>query len=321
MTGGIQTQVNAQQAIAVAGDFCSGNPRAFVNAGQGGLVSGPNGVIVGLFAWLSQSAVDNDGAPAIVNNYGAGPVAGLIHRQQQGLIVTYLQDATMQVVPGVQLAVMNEGDLFVVNNGAAQALPGMKAYANFANGQASFAATGSAGSASATGSIAAGAGASATGTITNNIFTAVSALSGTFVNGGVLAGTNVATGTRIVNQVTPLLPGEALGGLGRYVVSIPEQNVASTSISESWGVFTAASALVGTFAPGQPLSGTNVPAGSVIVSQLTGPTGGLGTYITNLTGTAASTTITAGTNVETKWIAMSSALPGELVKISSWPLG
>ena len=133
--------------------------------------------------------------------------------------------------------------------------------------------------------------------------------------GGVLTGTNVATGTTIVSQ----LSGTA-GGLGTYAVSIPNQSVASTTISETWGVFNAASALVGTFGVGQTLTGTNVPAGSVITALGTG-TGGLGTYITNLTGTAGSTTITAATNVETKWVCMSVGASNELVKMSSQPLG
>ena len=38
MSKGIQTQVNAMQAPAVAGDWADGNPRAFVDAGQGALV-------------------------------------------------------------------------------------------------------------------------------------------------------------------------------------------------------------------------------------------------------------------------------------------
>lgn len=316
MSLGIQTQVNAQQAPAVAGDWASGNPRAFVDAGQGALVTGANGAVVGRFVWLSKSSLDNDNAPAVVNNTGTGPVAGIIHRGQQGLITTFLADSSMSLIPGTQTAVCSAGDLWVKNDGATAALVGQKAYANYADGKVSFAATGAPGTASATGSIAAGAGANATGTINNNIFTAVSALTGTFVNGGVLTGTNVATGTRIVNQVLPLLAGEALGGLGRYVVSIPGQTVASTVITESWGVFTAASVLVGAFGVGDTLSGSGVTAGTTIVGLGTG-TGGLGTYIVDLTQTAGSTTITAGITVETRWVAMSAGNVGELVKIST----
>lgn len=321
MSKGMQTQVGAQQAPAVAGDWASGNARFFVNAGQGALVAGALGVIVGRFAWWNAGQIDNDNAPAIVNSFGTGPVTGLVHRQQQGLITTYLADASMVVVPGTELALTSSCDMWVKNDGATAALVGQKAYASFADGSVSFAAAATPSTASATGSIAAGATAAATGVINGNIFTATAALSGTFVNGGVLSGTGVATGTAIINQVTPLLSGEALGGLGRYVVSIPNQTVASTTITENWGVFTVASALVGLFGPGQTLTGSGVTAGTYIVSQLTGATGGVGTYLVNLTQTAGSTTITGGTNVETKWIAMSAGLPGELVKISSHLLG
>lgn len=321
MSKGIQTQVGAQQAPAIAGDWASGNPRFFVDAGQGGLVAGPNGVTIGRFAWYSASQIDNDNAPAVVNNFGTGPVTGILHRQQQGLITTFLSNSGMVVPAGLELALCSGGDLWVKNDGTTTALVGQKAYASFADGSVSFAATATPGTASATGSIAAGATAAATGVISGNIFTATAALSGTFVNGGVLSGTGVATGTAIINQVTPLLAGEALGGLGRYVVSIPNQTVASTTITESWGVFTVASALVGLFGPGQTLTGTGVSAGTYIVSQLTGATGGVGTYLVNLTQTAGSTTITGGINVETKWIATTSGLSGELVKISSHLLG
>lgn len=316
-----QLQVNVQPAPGVVGDFCTANPRFSALAGPGGFVAGPSGTYVGRFAWASFSAVDTDGAPADVNNYGTGPVTGFIHREQQGLITTYLDHASLLVPAGFPITVMDGGDFWVVNDGAAAAYPGMKAYANYADGKATFAASGAPSTASATGSIAAGAGASATGTIVDNIFTATAALSGTFVAGGVLTGSGVATGTAIVAQVLPLLSGEALGGLGRYSVSIAGQSVASTTISETWGVFTAASALSGTFGPGDTLTGSGVSSGTVIISQLTGTTGGLGTYIVNLTQTASSTTITGGTSVETKWYCRSTGAVGELVKISSQPQG
>ncbi len=317
---GFQTQVNVQPAPAVEGDFANGNPRFVVPAAQGGLVAGAAGVIVGRFAWANYTAADSDGAPAVVSNNGAGPVTGFVHREQQGLIVDYLSEASLKIQPGFAVTLYDGGDFFVKNTGSNQALPGMKAYANFADGKVTFAATGSASTASATGSIAAGAGASATGTIVGNIFTATAALSGTFVIGGVLTGTGVATGTTIVSQ----LSGTA-GGLGTYAVSIPEQNVTSTTISETWGVFTAASALVGTFGVGDSLSGPGgssdpVADGTVITALGTG-TGGLGTYIVNKTQTSSSATVTAATSVETKWVAMSSGLTNELVKISSQPLG
>lgn len=311
-----QSQVNVQPAPAVAGDFASTNPRGSVLAGPGGLVAGVAGAIIARFAWVTNAQVDGDNAPAAVYNSGAGAPQGFIHREQQGLIPNYLQVYSMMVPAGFPITVMAFGDFWVVNDGATTAYPGQKAYANFADGKATFAATASAATAVATGTIAAGAGASATGVIQDSIFTATGSLSGTFVIGGVLSGTNVATGTQIVSQLLPLQSGETVGGLGRYTVSIAGQTVASTTISETWGVFTAVSGLTGLFAVGSVLTGTSVPAGSTITALGTG-TGGLGTYITNLTGTASSTAITGTVNVETKWFARSQAAPGELVKMSS----
>lgn len=321
-----QSQVNVQPAPGIVGDFCSANPRFSVLAGPGGLVAGPLGAYVGRFAWTSSSQQDADSAPAAVNNFGSGLVAGFIHREQQGLITDYLQIASLLVPAGFPITVMDGGDFWAINDGAAAAFPGMKAYAKYADGKVTFAATGAPGTASATGSIAAGAGASATGTIVGNLFTATAALTGTFVAGGVLTGTGVATGTAIVNQVLPLASGEALGGLGRYNVSLGNQNVVSTTISETWGVFTAASALSGTFGVGDTLTGPGgssdpVATGTYIVAQLTGTAGGLGTYLVNLTQTSTSATVTAGTSIETKWYARSAGAVGELVKISSQPQG
>ena len=312
---GFQKSVNTQPAPAVAGDFASANPRASVLAGPGGLVAGPNGLIVGRFAWLSASVVDANDAPAIANNFGAGVPAGFVHREQQGLITTYLAESAMMIPSGFEVTVMDAGDYWCVNDGATQALYGMKAYANFADGKVTFAAAGAGSTASATGSIAANTG-SFTGSIADDILTLTAVGSGVAVPGGTISGTGVATSTKILSQVTPLLAGEAIGGIGRYVVNIPEQTVASTTISETYGTFTAASGLSGQFGVGDSLSGTNVVAGTTITALGTG-TGGLGTYIVDNNTVVASTVITAGTNFETKWICRSPGLPGELVKISS----
>lgn len=318
-----QTQVNVQPAPAVAGDFASSNPRASVLAGPGGLVAGPNGCSVGRFAWASFSQIDADGAAAAVNNFGSGPVTGFVHRAQQGQINNYLQVYSMLIPAGFNMDLMDAGDFWVVNSGAAAAYPGQKAYAIFSTGLASFAATGSPGTANTTaGSIAAGAGAHATGTIVGNLFTATAALTGTFVIGGVLTGSNVATGTQIVSQLTPLLSGEATGGLGRYAVSLAGQSVASTTITESWGVFTSGATQTGLFGAGDTLTGPGgssdpVATGTVIQSQLTGTAGGTGTYVVNLTQTSSTATITAALSVETKWYCRSQGAVGEIVKISS----
>jgi hypothetical protein len=210
---------------------------------------------------------------------------------------------------------MSGGSFWVKNDGLTEALVGQKAYANFADGKVSFAVTAAPlGATSSAGSIAANT-AAVTGSIAGDILTVTAVGSGVLVPGGILSGTGVAAGTQILSQLTG-----AAGGIGTYVVSIPEQAVASTAIAETYGTFTAGGTLVGVFGIGDVLSGSGVTAGTTITALGTG-TGGAGTYIVQTTQTASSTAITAGTDVETKYVAMSAGLPGELVKISSNLLG
>jgi hypothetical protein len=69
-------------------------------------------------------------------------------------------------------------------------------------------------------------------------------------------------------------------------VTIPGQNVASTTISETHGVLTVTAMTSGAYAVGQSLSGTGVTAGTTITALGTG-TGQTGTYIVDTTQTAS----------------------------------
>lgn len=313
---GFQSQVNVNPAPAVEGDWATKNPRQFYPAGPGGLVAGPNGVTVGRFCWVTPPN-DWDAAPSRASNTGSGPVAGLLHRQQQAFITTYLSTTSNVLPAGSPLALATFCDMWVRNAGPTAALYGMKAFASYADGQATFAAAGAtpATQASVTGAIAAST-ASVTGSIADDVLTVTAVGSGTLVAGGTLSGTNVATGTKIVSQ----LSGTA-GGVGTYRVSIPNQTVASTTISETYGTLTVSAVASGSLGIGDVITGTGVTAGSTIRQQLTGAAGGTGTYAVDPTQTAGSTTITVYGNIETKWICMMNVLPGELVKISSQPIG
>jgi len=314
MSSGFQQQVYVQPAVAVAGDFASANPWASADAGPGALVAGALGVTIGRFVWTVPPQ-DPDGTPGVAQNFGAGNVTGFVHREQQGLNTTFLSYAGMLIPKGFMVTAMIAGDYWAVNDGATQALPGQKVYADLATGKASAAAAGTplAGG-SATGSIAASTG-SFTGSISGNVLTITAVGSGVVVPGGTLSGTGVASGTQVTSQI-----GGTPGGIGTYEVNIPEQTVASTTISETYGTFTAASGLTGTFGVGQSLSGTNVVAGTSITALGTG-TGGLGTYVVNNNTVVGSTAISSVSNVETNFYCRSSALPGELMKISSWKQG
>jgi hypothetical protein len=109
--------------------------------------------------------------------------------------------------------------------------------------------------------------------ITGNILTVGAVVTGAFVVGGVLSGTGVTTGTAIVKQLTG-----TPGGVGTYQVSAI-QNVATTTITQSYGLMTVAAVASGTLAVGQVISGGTTAVGSTITAQASGTAGGAGTYV------------------------------------------
>lgn len=321
--GDFPNQVGTIQAPGVEGDWASANPRASVLAGEGALVAGNGvidgavvqGIVVGRFGWLSYASVDNDEAPAVVNTFGAGLPAGLVHRAQIGLITPYLATASLVLLKGQQTALFNNVDMWIKNTGAAFAQVNMKAFANFADGTAYFAAAGSTppgGSGSAS-SIAAGT-FSVTASISNNVMTVTAVGSGSLYAGATVVG--AASGTKIVQQLTSTESGGALAGTGTYAVSIPEQSVASGTLTGTYGILTVGGTVVAGFAPNQVISGTNVVTGTTVGQQLTGTAGAAGTYVVDNNTVVSSTAITSQSAIETKWYAKSAGANGELIKVS-----
>lgn len=326
---GFPQQVQTQPAPAVAGDFCSANPFFSVNAGQGAFVAGAS-LQVGRFCWA-------DATQTILNSNGAGAPTGFVGRNQQGFITQFLAESSMQIVPGTQCMCFAGGDFWAVNNGLLAAAVGMKAYALFATGLVTFAPTATPpGAASGTTSSIAAETFSVTGSISvtsnptgtlqsntgNEEFGVLNVSlvgSGTVQPGSVITGTGIQAGTTVGAQLTG-----TSGGVGTYLVNIP-QTVNSTTVSGTWGLLTIGGTVVAGFGVGALLAGTNVAGTPTITangangSGLTGA-GGAGTYATQ-TQTAANATITGTTGIETKWVAMSNGQPGELVKMSSQPLG
>lgn len=308
-----QSQVYVQPAPGVVGDFASKNPYWTVDAGPGGLVAGPLGLTTGLFAWITPP-VDANGTPSFANNFGSGNTAGFVHRTMNGLLTNYLQSAGLLVPAGFPVEVMNGGDFWAVNSGSNVATVGMKAYATFANGQATFAASGApTGGGSGSASTIAATTSSFTASIAGDIMTVTNVGSGTIYPGTSISGTNVTTGSVVGQQISG-----TSGGVGIYYVSIPEQTVASTTISGTYGLLTVGGTVVAGFGIGDVLAVSgSVVAGTTITALGTG-TGGAGTYIVSNNTVVSSQSISvAAVNVETKWYAASNALPGELVKITS----
>jgi hypothetical protein len=319
-----QAQVYPQQAPGVEGDFCDHNPRATVDAGPGGLVAASEGVTVARFGWLDASIIDPNNAPTLVHTRAIGGViapAGFVHREQQGLITSYLGGVSMLVPGGFPITLHQAGGFFVLNRGTTYAQYGMKAFARLSDGAVVFGATGTApGAATVTSSVAAST-FSATGSIAGNVLTVSAVGAGSVVPGSTISGTNVVTGTRILGQLSGATP----GGVGTYAVSIAEQTVASTAIAGTYGTMTVTVAGATPIEVGDALSGGTVVAGTSITAMgpnygLTG-TGGLGTYAVDNNTVVASASLGATDAIETKWFATSAGAAGEIIKMSSWPLG
>jgi hypothetical protein len=164
---------------------------------------------------------------------------------------------------------------------------------------------------------------SANSTIVGTTFTAVgiptSGLAA-FNVGMVLTGTGVATGTYITGQ----LSGTANAAGATWSVSI-SQNVAATTITGQNFTF-APTSVTGTILPGLLLSGGSVTANTYVLLQISGTTGGAGTYIVNQTFTGtpnggSANYVTLGTPLQGPMVTNSTiafsrstyALPGETV--------
>lgn len=323
--GDFPSQVNVAQAPAVTGDFASKNPRYSYVAGPGGLVAGAAGVTVGRFAW-AVSPLDGDGSPAVVSNTGFGLPSGFVHREQQALITAYLGASGSLIQQGFGLTLTTSADLWVKNDGATAALVGQKAYANFADGKVTFAATATptAGGTSTASTLAAGT-SSVTGSIAGvsgpgvtSVLTVTAVGSGVLYNGTTISGTGVQTGQQIVSQVLPLIGAETLRGVGRYNLSQAQAVAASTTVSGTYGLLTIGGTVAGTFAVGQALTGSGVTAGNSITDVGTGA-GGAGTYAASISQSIGSQAINTSSNIETKYYCRSAGQAGELVKISPTP--
>lgn len=99
-----QSTVHNDPNPAVAGDFASANPRASRLAGPGAFVAGSGGCNVGLFAWAD--------ANGLVTNAGSGVPSGFVHRDMQGLITTWLAEASMNIPEGLPVTLMSAGDFW-----------------------------------------------------------------------------------------------------------------------------------------------------------------------------------------------------------------
>ncbi len=221
---GFQKYTNLNQAPGVAGSFSSTNPVYSTLAEPGSLISPKGGINVGSFAFVDRT----QSPPQVSQSYKAGNAIGFLNRDLQGLITGFLDETSLNVPQGFGLALLASADLWAAFGGGAVA--GQAVYADQTTGVPV-----SGPGATFTASIAPGSG----GT---GLMTVTAVASGyIFANTGV-AGGSTSAGTTVLSQVTPLAAGEAMGGAGRYVVSV-SQTVASGALSSPavqtrWNVVT-----------------------------------------------------------------------------------
>lgn len=303
---GFQNSVNSQPAPAAAGDFAGTNPRMSLSAPVSGYVAIPDGVVVGRFAWGSYALA------TVANYFSLLASLGFVKREQQAIIIPFLDYYALEVIQGLPVTLFSRGDFWA--QFASGAAVGQKVYADPLTGECSAAATGLSLTTTLTASLA-----------TTGVLTVSAVGAATLAAGQVVTGTGVPAGTYIVSQLT----GSA-GDTGTYQLSVTGTTLGSRAmvsygvIETSWtvqspalvdvaftadlavtGVLTVSAISAGVLSKGQFISGTGVPSGTVIVNQLTGTAGSTGTYTVNRIGTLLTSR------------AMS-AMAGKLAKISNW---
>lgn len=291
---GFQTLVNRQPAPGQAGDFYGANARAVVLAGPGALQAPAGGLIVGNFAWADLTT------GLVSQGYNPNGQIGLLHRDEQAIIVTYLGISTYVMNAGFPITLFSQVDQWALF--AAGATPGQNVYADPRTGAPVAGAT-TPNVASVTGSV----GASFTGVVTANVLTA-SAVT------GYLSAGDIVNGAGVVNVVLGAQLTGTPGGAGTY--TFVHADVASEALTSTSTVLDVTAVGSGVLGVGDKLTG---PTGSPqITGQISGTAGGVGLY--QLSGAPisfASGTITVAA-IATPWKVKSKAGAGEVAKISTW---
>lgn len=130
-------------------------------------------------------------------------------------------------------------------------------------------------------------------------------------------GAGFPVGATVVAQVSG-----TTGGAGVYTLSAAgtAYTASATGVTTFGNVLDVTAIGSGVLEIGDPVSGSGIPSGAVVASQVSGTAGAVGIYTldTPATAYAASTTVTAVGGVLTAFKAQSAAAVGELVKISTW---
>ncbi|EPW1484677.1 structural cement protein Gp24 [Salmonella enterica subsp. enterica serovar Bareilly] len=126
-----QTHMNQYPAPGIPGAFASDNPHASYVAGEGALITGPDGLVIARFAWVTKGVAANEGTDA---------PAGFVPRDGQASVVEWLAGDSNTIYPGRECTLMVSGDFWALTTTAATV--GQKIFASLTTGEI---ATGAAG--------------------------------------------------------------------------------------------------------------------------------------------------------------------------------
>jgi len=204
------------------------------------------------------------------------------------------------------------GGFFVLNRGTTYAQVGMKAFARGSDGAVLFGAAGAAPNAAQfTGTVAPET-FSANGSVTGNVMTVEEIGAGKVVPGAEIGAAGLPPGIKVVAQ----LSGEP-GGVGTYALNVAELSLPpQTALQGTYGKLSITAITSGSISIGSQLLGGAEPG---FITAFDTGTGQLGDYMIDNPNVGAVTG--ASDAYETKWFATSAGSPGELVKMSSYPLG
>ena len=259
------------------------------------------------------SSSDEAAAAAIYfvgfDNSNVKPGALLVAQYPQSAVAAYLRGGNVSALTTAQLEALS-GTLTMTVDGNLIASPNISlAAAGSFSGAAALIQTGLDTAVSMTGSIDPNAITAGqidpnvvVGSIAGTTMTVSAITTGTLAPGQALAGTGVAAGTTVIEQLT----GGTHGGTGTYQVNI-SQTVISTNITASGGCLTIGTMGTGTAVVGQTVTGGGTLSGTVITALGSG-TGSTGTYAVNKSQTVASGALTLSGGTLDITVATSGAL-------------
>ena len=133
------------------------------------------------------------------------------------------------------------------------------------------------------------------GWIAGTTLTVVAVTSGTLAVGQWISGFDATSGISIGTQITAF--GSGAGGVGTYTINNTQTVAGATFTGTGAGTTLTASGVTGTIAIGDVITGTGVPTGTTIVSQISGTPGGAGNYQTSLATTSAGASLVANISI------------------------